>query len=81
MQGQVGRWVQVLGLDLDLGLGVVGVCLGLLSLSSASGAIGPALPQWLPFQQPRPNPGICPTFPQADRDIRRTGRLCGASSW
>lgn len=45
------------------------------SLSSPSGAIGLAPPQWLPFQQTSPNPGTCPTFPQQIRDIRRTGRI------
>lgn len=45
------------------------------SLSSPSGAIGLAPPQWLPFQQPSPNPGMCPTFPQQIRESRRTGRI------
>lgn len=45
------------------------------TLSSPSGAIGLAPPQWLPFQQPSPNPGTCPTFPQQIRESRRTGRI------
>lgn len=51
------------------------VCLGLLFclFSATSGAIGPAPPQWLPFQQPRPDPGTCSTFPQADPGAQSHG--------
>lgn len=64
--------MQVLGLGLGLGAGLL-FCL--LTLSSPSGAIGLAPPQWLPFQQPSPNPGMCPTFLQQIRESRRTGRI------
>lgn len=48
------------------------VCLGLL-YSATKGAVGLAPPQWLPFQQPRLNPGNCSTFPQADPGAQAHG--------